>query len=51
MRIWKGYQHGINFGGWFSQKEHTEKHYQTFITEADFATVALHHAGAPLLRS
>ena len=40
MRIWKGYQHGINFGGWFSQKEHTEKHYQTFITEADFATVA-----------
>ena len=32
MRIWKGYQHGINFGGWFSQKEHTEKHYQTFIT-------------------
>ena len=51
MRIWKGYQHGINFGGWFSQKEHTEKHYQTFITEADFATVArwgLDHVRIPV---
>ena len=35
----------------FSQKEHTEKHYQTFITEADFATVArwgLDHVRIPV---
>lgn len=51
MRIWEGYQHGINFGGWFSHKKHSDHHYRTFITEADFATVAawgLDHVRIPV---
>lgn len=51
MRIWNGYQHGINFGGWFSQGEHTDYHYETFITEKDFATVSgwgLDHVRIPV---
>ena len=39
MRLWKGYEHGINFGGWLSQCEHTISHYDSFITEEDFARV------------
>jgi aryl-phospho-beta-D-glucosidase BglC (GH1 family) len=51
MRIWNGYQHGINFGGWLSQKKQTERHLSTFITESDFATVAswgLDHVRIPV---
>lgn len=51
MRIWEGYQHGINFGGWFSQREHSDQHYDMFITESDFATVAnwgLDHVRIPV---
>lgn len=51
MRIWEGYQHGINFGGWFSQQEHSDRHYQIFISESDFATVAswgLDHVRIPV---
>lgn len=25
MRIWEGFQHGINFGGWLSQGEHSDQ--------------------------
>jgi len=32
--------HGINFGGWFSQCDHSEKRYDNFIKEADFERVA-----------
>ena len=51
MRIWEGFQHGINFGGWFSQQEYTEQHYRTFITETDFAAVSrwgLDHVRIPV---
>ena len=36
----EGYMHGINFGGWFSQCDHSEKRYDNFIKEADFERVA-----------
>ncbi|MCR5432749.1 MAG: glycoside hydrolase family 5 protein [Lachnospiraceae bacterium] len=36
MREWKGYKKGINLGGWFSQNDHREETYDTFITEDDF---------------
>ena len=39
MKAWKGYEHGINFGGWLSQCPHTTEHYDTFITAEDFRTV------------
>ena len=32
--------HGINFGGWFSQCDHTEKRYDNFIKKEDFERVA-----------
>lgn len=31
---------GINFGGWYSQCDHSQERYDTFITEKDFAQVA-----------
>lgn len=40
MRIFTGYEKGINLGGWFSQCEHTKKHYNDFICESDFAEIA-----------
>ena len=40
MRSFVGYEKGINFGGWFSQCEHTKKHYDEFIDESDFAAVS-----------
>ena len=39
MRIFTGYQKGVDLGGWFSQCDHTEQRYNTFITEADFAVI------------
>ena len=51
MRIWEGFQHGINFGGWLSQGEHSDKHYETFLTETDFAVAArwgLDHVRIPV---
>ena len=38
-RVLEGYLHGVNLGGWLSQCDHTKKRYDTFITEADFATI------------
>ncbi len=39
MKIWQGYQKGVNLGGWFSQCVHTEEHYDSFITEADLPII------------
>jgi len=39
MRVFEGYQKGVNLGGWFSQCDHTEDRYDHFITDADFAVV------------
>ena len=40
MKIWQGYQRGINLGGWFSQCVHTKEHYDSFITAEDFPVIS-----------
>ena len=40
MKRWIGYEHGINFGGWLSQCDHTKERYDNFIVEEDFKTVS-----------
>lgn len=40
MREFKGYQKGVNLGGWLSQCCHEKEHYETFIEEKDIATIA-----------
>lgn len=39
MKVWNGYQRGVNLGGWFSQCDHTQKRYDTFIRDEDFAVI------------
>ena len=39
MKIWKGYQKGINLGGWFSQCDHTKERYDNFICQKDIAVI------------
>ena len=40
MKEFKGYKKGVNFGGWFSQCDHSEIRYDTFIVENDIRTVS-----------
>lgn len=41
MRIFEGYQKGINLGGWISQfATYDHEHFRTFITEKDIADIA-----------
>lgn len=35
MVAWKGYEKGVNLGGWFSQCSYTKERYEGFVTEAD----------------
>ena len=39
MNTFKGYNHGINLGGWLSQAELTKEHMDTFITESDLEVI------------
>lgn len=39
MKVWNGYQKGINLGGWFSQCDHSEERYDTFIRDEDFSVI------------
>lgn len=39
MNTFKGYNHGINLGGWLSQAELTKEHMDTFITESDLEEI------------
>ena len=52
MKEFTGYYKGVDFGGWLSQcSEYTTEHYETFITENDFKTVAewgLDHVRVPV---
>ena len=51
MKQWPGYEHGINFGGWLSQCDHTISHYDSFIQPEDFARVkewGLDHIRVPV---
>lgn len=36
MKKLEGYMHGVDFGGWLSQCDHTKERYDGFITESDF---------------
>jgi aryl-phospho-beta-D-glucosidase BglC (GH1 family) len=40
MKIFEGYVKGINLGGWLSQCEHSEEHYNSFVTENDIKVIA-----------
>ena len=52
MRVFEGYQRGVNLGGWLSQcVSMDEAHFDTFITEADIARIAgwgLDHVRLPI---
>ncbi|MBQ2557993.1 MAG: cellulase family glycosylhydrolase, partial [Lachnospiraceae bacterium] len=51
MKTWPGWEHGINFGGWLSQCEHTISHYDSFIQPEDFQKVkewGLDHVRIPV---
>lgn len=52
MRIFEGYQKGINLGGWLSQcVSYDEDHFDNFITEKDIETIAsfgLDHIRVPV---
>ncbi len=51
MRKFAGFEKGVNFGGWFSQCDNSEKTYDTFITDEDFMKVrdwGLDHVRIPV---
>lgn len=52
MRKFEGYMHGVDLGGWLSQKDSDTKEYMdTFITEDDFRRIAdmgLDHVRIPV---
>lgn len=51
MKKFDGFIHGVNLGGWFSQCNHTEERYDTFITKEDFAVIkswGLDHVRLPI---
>ena len=39
MKIWTGYQKGVNLGGWFSQCDYSEERFDSFIRPEDFAVI------------
>ncbi|MBO4927838.1 MAG: cellulase family glycosylhydrolase [Clostridiales bacterium] len=39
MKTWKGYQKGVNLGGWLSQCDDTEETYSSFVVEEDIKTI------------
>lgn len=51
MKIWNGYRHGVNLGGWLSQCSHTIDNYEHFIVKDDFKTIGawgLDHVRLPI---
>lgn len=52
MKIFEGFQKGINLGGWLSQNdESTKEHFETFITEENIKEIAswgLDHVRVPV---
>ena len=51
MKEFKGYKHGVNLGGWFSQCDHTRERYDTFIVESDIEKIkswGLDHIRVPV---
>lgn len=51
MKVWNGYRHGVNIGGWLSQCDHTRERYETFVNEEDFKKISdwgLDHVRIPV---
>ncbi len=52
MRVFEGFMHGVNLGGWISQMDYeTREHYESFITEKDIeyiASLGLDHVRVPV---
>ncbi|MBR5420923.1 MAG: cellulase family glycosylhydrolase [Lachnospiraceae bacterium] len=51
MKKWKGYEHGVNLGGWLSQCDHSRDRYENFIREEDIRRIAswgLDHIRLPM---
>lgn len=51
MKNFKGFEHGINLGGWLSQCDHSRERYDSFIKEEDFAAISswkLDHIRLPI---
>jgi aryl-phospho-beta-D-glucosidase BglC (GH1 family) len=51
MREFKGFVHGVDLGGWYSQCDHTKERYDNFIVEEDFAEIekwGLDHVRLPI---
>lgn len=47
----KGFEHGVNLGGWLSQCVHTKEHYDSFIKEEDLKIIKswnLDHVRVPV---
>lgn len=40
MKRWKGYQKGVNLGGWFSQCDYSRERYENFIRKEDIANLS-----------
>ncbi|MBQ8967587.1 cellulase family glycosylhydrolase [Ruminococcus sp.] len=40
MKIFEGFQKGVDLGGWLSQGSYDREHLDSFITEKDFETIA-----------
>ena len=40
MKKWKGFEHGVNLGGWLSQCDHTKERHDTFIVEEDIKRIS-----------
>ena len=40
MKKFQGFQKGVNFGGWLSQRSYDKEYLDSFITEADFERVS-----------
>ncbi|MCR5740218.1 MAG: cellulase family glycosylhydrolase, partial [Lachnospiraceae bacterium] len=40
MREFKGFVHGIDLGGWYSQCDHTRERYDNFIVERDIEQIS-----------
>ena len=39
MKTFEGYHRGINLGGWFSQCDHSEERYDSFIRKEDLSSI------------
>ena len=51
MKKFDGFMHGVNLGGWFSQCDHSQHRYDTFVTENDFKIISewgLDHVRLPV---